>query len=271
MRGLTHPPSQSSAKAGSDAVPWGLLFSEGLGTALLLAVGCSLVIANFGQGSPVSQIIPSLAWRRALTGFAFGSVGASLALSPIGRTSGAHINPIVTLAFWSHRTLRGRLALGYVGAQFLGGLLGAWPLLLWGPMGNSVHYAATLPGPSGLGPALAGEAVATFCLVAGLLFFVGHHALRRFTPALFPALYAWLVWWEAPLSGTSTNPARSLGPALVAHAWSGWWVDWCGPIVGGLIAIALSRTIGPLVQWEVRVAKVYHYHLDPHGVLHRNS
>ena len=60
--------------------------------------------------------------------------------------------------------------------------------------------------------------------------------LRPFTPALFPVLYAVMVYLEAPVSGTSTNPARSLGPAIVSGSWHGWWISWAGPFVGTLAA-----------------------------------
>jgi aquaporin Z len=65
-----------------------------------VVVGLSVVILNFGAGNPVVQLIPSAALRRSITGFLFGSTGALIALSPIGKESGAHINPVVTLAFW---------------------------------------------------------------------------------------------------------------------------------------------------------------------------
>jgi aquaporin Z len=51
---------------------------------------------------------------------------------------------------------------------------------------------------------------------------------RPFTPAMFPFLYAVMVYLEAPISGTSTNPARSFGPAIVSGQWQGWWIYWLG-------------------------------------------
>lgn len=210
--------------------------------------------------------IPDSAARRALTGFLFGTVGGSIALSRLGKVSGAHINPVVTLAFWTQGKMTARLAGGYMVAQLVGGVLGAVPLLLWGNAAQSVHDAATLPGPGGVVLAAAGETVATFCLVTGLFLFVGSRRLRQFTPFLFPFLYGVLVWLEAPLSGTSTNPARSLGPALVAHAWQGWWVYWAGPLMGMGAALAVLNAARPLVRWEVEVAKLYHFHHDPFGL-----
>lgn len=76
-------------------------------------------------------------------------------------------------------------------------------------------FGATLPGGDyGMPTVLMGEASTTFALIAGVCVFLGFRALRPFTPAMFPFLYAVMVYVEAPISGTSTNPARSLGPAM---------------------------------------------------------
>jgi aquaporin Z len=91
-----------------------LFIAEMCGTGLLLLVGLSSVIFMFADGSPFVALVPSLTLRRVLNGFLFGSVGASIALSPIGKTSGAHINPIVTMGFWLMGKLTGRSAIGYV-------------------------------------------------------------------------------------------------------------------------------------------------------------
>lgn len=244
---------------------WPLWCSELIGTALLVAVGCSLVILDFGPGSPVMTLVPGAGARRALTGFLFGGVGALVALSPVGKVSGAHINPAVTLAFWLLGRMKARVAVGYVVAQLAGGILGALALRTWGAMGASTGYAATRPGPAGPWVAVLGEGMATFCLVAGLFLFLGHPRLRHKTPALFPFLYAVLVWIEAPLSGASTNPARSLGPGLVAGSLDGWWVYWLGPLLGTLAAIALAKA--PWARsFEIRVAKVFHFQHDRFGV-----
>ena len=246
--------------------PWHLYFSELLGTALLIAVGLSIVIADFGHGSPVIQYLPDAGVRRLLTGFLFGTTGALIAISPIGKISGAHINPVVSLSFWLEGKMAGPHAAGYVVAQLVGGAAGALPLLAWGAMGTSVHFGATLPGKA-FGPldALLGEVVTTFMLVLLLFIVLGHKSLRRFTPLLFPFLYAVMVFLEAPVSGTSTNPARSLGPALVSGDWRSWWVYVAGPVSGALIAVAIRRHL-LLKQFEIEVSKIYHFDHDPLGL-----
>ena len=161
-------------------VPWQPLLSEFVGTALLVLVGLSLVILMFGAGSPVVRVVPSEGLRRLITGFLFGTTGALIALSPVGKESGAHINPVVTLGFWLMGKLDSRIALGYVVAQLAGAIVGALPLLAWGAMGRSVAFGATLPGEGySLGTVLLGEAVTTFALIAGLCVFLGFRDFVR--------------------------------------------------------------------------------------------
>lgn len=247
-------------------IPWTLFAAEFMGTAILVGAGVSFVILDFGHGSPVPDLIPDPGLRRAITGFLFGCTGASVAVSPLGRESGAHINPVVTLAFWVRGKIGAGHAMGYILAQLTGGVLGALPLLFWGGIGGSINYGATLPG-SGFSnwQAVFGEAATTFALVILLFLFLGHKKIRPFTPLLFPVLYAFMVWAEAPLSGTSTNPARSLGPEMVSGNWHAWWVYWIGPVSGALLGVAVHR-FSLLNRLEIEVAKMYHFEYDPHGV-----
>jgi aquaporin Z len=235
---------------------WEIFLSEFIGTAALVLVGLSLVILMFGTGSFMAQLLPDEGLRRAITGFLFGTTGALIALSPIGKTSGAHINPVVTLGFRLMGRLTLKMALIYIAAQLLGGIVGALPLLLWGDMGRSVAFGATLPG-NGFSTmnVLLGEVVTTFAMVSLLTIFLAYRKIRPFTPALFPPLYSFMVWAEAPISGTSTNPARSLGPALVSGQWQGWWIYWVGPVLGTLLALAACS----FVARRIEVAKLYHF------------
>jgi aquaporin Z len=251
--------------------PRALFIAEFVGTALLVGVGVSLVILDFGSGSPVVAALPSEGIRRLLTGFLFGATGALIAISPVGKVSGAHINPVVTLAFWWKGKMSPGHALGYVASQLAGAVAGALPLLAWGAMGASIEFGATLPDPGyGPGVALIGETVTTLALIVSLFCFLGHQKLRRFTPLLFPFLYAVMVFIEAPISGTSTNPARTLGPAVISGAWQGWWVYWLGPLLGSLLGVGI-HALAWFRRFEVLVAKVYHFDHDPHDVFRRQT
>jgi aquaporin Z len=250
---------------------WTLFFAEFIGTALLVAVGVSIVILDFGKGSPVAALLPDPGLRRIITGFLFGATGASIAISPVGKCSGAHINPVVTLAFWLKGKMSGPHALGYIVAQLAGGIAGALPLIVWGRMGASIDFGGTFPGTGfTVLQATLGEVITTFGLIAGLFLFLGHSRLRSYTPLLFPFLYAVMVYLEAPVSGTSTNPARSIGPSLVASDWHGWWIYWVGPLLGTFLALAVAQ-VSWLRRFEIEVAKVYHFEHDPHGIFRPSS
>lgn len=239
-----------------------LYAAEFVGTLLLVAVGVSIVIAMFGQGSALSTLLPSVGQRRFLTGALFGSVAALIAFSPIGRISGAHLNPAVTLAFWLEGKLLWRDAALYVVAQLAGGLAGALPLLAWGAEGRSVGFGATLPG-AGVASweAVLGEAGVTGALILAMFTAAAHPRTRALTPLTIPVVFSVLVWLEAPISGASANPARSLGPALVAGVTDDLWVYVLGPCLGAGLAVGLLRLrLGGLRR--VSVARLFHFHLD---------
>ena len=247
---------------------WPLFLAEFVGTALLVLVGLSVVILMFGAGSPLSAVIPNEGLRRLVTGFLFGTTGAMIAISPVGKVSGAHINPVVTLGFWLMGKLDGRIACGYIVAQLAGASAGSLPLLAWGSMGRSVSFGATLPGEGyPIVTVLLGEVITTFAMVGGLCVFLGFRTLRPFTPAMFPFLYAVMVCVESPISGTSTNPARSLGPALISGEWQGWWVYGVGPLLGMLAAILACSVLANRIE----VAKLYYFDSDRGGLFRRSK
>lgn len=250
----------------SGQMPWRLFLSELVGTAVLLLGGLSIVIFMFGTGSPMERILPSVKIRQMTTGFLFGCVGTLITLSTVGKESGAHINPAVTLAFWMFQKLDTRTALGYVIAQLLGAAVGCLPLLAWGSMGRSVAFGATTPGKGyPIETVLMGEVVTTFALVTALCLFIGFRHIRPYTPFMIPFLYAVMVPLEASISGTSTNPARTLGPALIAGQWEGWWVYWVGPLTGTLVAVVVCGSLARRIE----VAKLYHFESDRRRIFHR--
>ena len=247
-------------------VRWRLFISELVGTAVLVLGGLSVVIFMFGQGSPLVRLVPNELVRTVVTAFLFGTIGSAIAVSRIGRESGAHINPAVTMGFWLMRKLDLRAAVGYVIAQLLGAWIGALPLLAWGPMGASVSYGATIPGRGySVAIVVMGEVVTTFALIATLCTFLGFRHLRSYTPLVIPFLYAIMVPLEAHISGTSTNPARSLGPALISGRWDGWWIYWLGPMAGMLIAVLVFSSFARRIE----VAKLYHFESDRRRLFHR--
>src|SRR5262245_3542899 len=196
--------------------------------------------------SPLHRALPDPALRRALMGCAMGLTAIALVYSPLGKRSGAHMNPAVTVSFLGLGKVAPRDALFYVLAQFAGGALGlAACARVLGPLlaDPRVNYVATLPGERGLGVAFAAELAISFVLMSVVLRVSSRPALARYTGLCAGALVALYIAFEAPLSGMSMNPARSFGSALFAHAWPAYWIYVAAPLAGmSLAAVVHARS-----------------------------
>ena len=240
----------------SRAAHWHEWLAELAGTALLMIGGLGAVTFDFGAHSPVAGVLPSHSARLLLTGALFAGTGSLIAISPLGRVSGAHLNPAVTLAFWMTGKMHRHDVVAYVLAQSAGAMLGVLALRLAWPDFASVHYGVTMPGPS-MSPAatVLVEAGMTAILITTILLFVSNMRTARWTPLAVWIAVTLLVWQGAPLSGTSLNPVRSLAPALVASNFNGLWIYFVGPLAG-----AAAGTL--LVVGAIRVrpvtAKLFH-------------
>ncbi|MEO5997741.1 MAG: MIP/aquaporin family protein [Chitinophagaceae bacterium] len=239
-----------------------LLLSEFIGTALLLLIGLSVVIFFWGEGSAMIHFIPNEWLRRAVTGFFFGVTGCLISLSPVGRISGAHINPVVSFAFWLRGKMKTKAMIGYIASQMLGAVTGSVFLLLWGEQGKSISYGNTVPGSGGTIPAFYGELFTTAGLITVLFLFAGRKNLRHYTPYTIPFLYCVMVCLESPLSGCSTNPARSLGPAVISGAYTGFWLYWLAPVSGTLLVVVIFKTLRLHQYYRLETARVS-YHNSP--------
>jgi aquaporin Z len=233
--------------------------AEFLGTAFMVFFGLSAVVFDFGEGLPMSHWIPNHSLRLLLTGFCFAGTGSLVAVSPLGRLSGAHINPSVSLAFWLDGKMRLVDFIGYVAAQMLGGIMGAAMLSgFWKKYAASVNNGMTLPGSGwALWQVFLAEVFITGLLVWAILFFVSNARLMRWTPMMCWILVAMMVWLEAPISGTSLNPARSFGPALISWNWSGQWIYALAPPLGAVAGLLIFR-FATREGREVLTGKLFH-------------
>lgn len=188
--------------------------AELLGTAFLVFVGLNAVVFNFGKGLPIEQLVPNQSFRLLVTGLIFAGSGSLVAISPLGKLSGAHINPAVSLAFWLLGKMHDRDLGGYIIAQCLGASLGAALItLVWGEYAASVQNGMTLPGEGyALWYVFLAEVTITCLLVLAILLFVSSRRLMRWTPLMTWLLIATMVWLEAPISGTSLILLAALGP-----------------------------------------------------------
>jgi aquaporin Z len=226
------------------------LIIEAIGTFFLVFFAVGVATLSFGfkfAGASVSAGVVT-------TALAFGLVLLALAYT-LGPITGCHINPAVTMGFFVSRRMPLNEAIGYWVAQFVGGIAGA--LVLWGIFSASPIYSRkrTGLGADGYGPlsmvhintagAFGAEVILTFLFV-----FVVLQATSKLTAPGFAGMALGLALTVVhligiPLTGTSVNPARSLGPALVVGglALSQVWLFIIAPLVGGVVAALLYRYV----------------------------
>jgi aquaporin Z len=211
----------------------------------MIAIGL-LVTAFESPVSPIYRAIQCSFLRTTLLATAIGVVLALLIHSPWGKRSGAHINPAVTLAFLRLKKIHPWDALFYVVAQLIGGTLGVM-LVAWcfGSLFTDppVHYAITVPGSAGDAVAFVAEIVISCTLMATILAFTASPRLINFTGLAIGGLVAFWILVEAPLSGTSMNPARTLASAVPGMMWQHVWIYLVGPPLGMLIAAQIHLNV----------------------------
>src|SRR5271166_4719922 len=218
----------SRAEFDDASLEWRRLFSELLGTFMLVlvAAGGGLLHAK-GQVSLAAAVVAPGLMVMAVILF-------------MGAVSGAHLNPVVSIAFALRGDFPWKRLPGYVLIQLVGAVLAC--LFLYAVFGNVEHLGATLPG-SGYAnwQALLMEVALTGTLVSVILGTASAAQNVGAIAALGVGGYIALAGlWAAPVSGTSMNPARSFGPALVSGDFSSYWVYVLGPIAGALIAVGCA-------------------------------
>jgi aquaporin Z len=216
-------------------------FAELVGTFILVLFGCGTAVV---AGDKVGILGIAFAFGLALIGAAYG----------IGPISGCHINPAVSLGVFVAGRMSVKDMFGYWAGQFLGGILGAWVLysIVVG-VGGGFNLAASGLGQNGWGAGYQGgydlHSAFLFEFVATLIFVI---VILGSTQAKAPAGFAGLAigitlvaihLFGIHITGTSVNPARSFGPALMVggQAMSQVWLFLVVPFLGGAIAGLLYR------------------------------
>ena len=212
---------------------------EAAGLGLFMVSACVFGTLLEHPASPVVVALPDPLTRRALMGVAMGLTAVLLIYSPWGRRSGAHFNPATTLTFWRLGKVETRDAVGYAIAQALGALAGV--LLAAAALGGTlahpgVRYVATVPGPGGTAVAFAAEVAIAFILMSVVLRVSNDAALARCTGLAAGALVAVYITLEAPVSGMSLNPARTLASTVPAGTWDTFWIYLVAPPLGMVAA-----------------------------------
>ena len=200
---------------------------------------CAFAALVRHPASPVRHAIPGSTARRALMGAGMGLAIIAIIVSPWGKQSGGHFNPAVTVAFYHLGKVEFWDAWFYVIAQFIGAVAGvAIARYAFGAaLGNDmVHYAVTVPGMYGRAVAFLAELAISFLLMIVVLFLTNHRRLAPYTAYFVGALIAFYITFETPLSGMSTNPARTFGSAFHADYWRALWIYFLAPSLGMLFA-----------------------------------
>ncbi|MEO5600485.1 MAG: MIP/aquaporin family protein [Cyclobacteriaceae bacterium] len=228
--------------------------AEFLGTMLLTLLGNGVVAGVLLKGSKAE----GSGWLTVVLGW---GLAVTLSIYAVGRISGAHLNPAITLALFVNKDFPGDQVLGYMLAQFAGAFCGA--LLVW------LHYlahwketgdAAVKLGIFSTGPAvrsaipnLISEIIGTTVLVLGILFIGANNFVEGLNPLVVGGLIISIGLSLGGTTGFAINPARDLGPRI-AHFilpipgkgtsdWSYSWIPVIGPLIGGLLGSWLFKTL----------------------------
>ena len=151
-----------------------------------------------------------------MIGVVAASSAAAVAYSPIGRLSGAHLNPAVTVAFWLQRHVHPVDLVGYVMAQVTGAIVGiAAARLVWGRVvaAPAIHWGV-VHSDRGWSTLAAGgvEVLVSTVFIGTVIAMLSHRRTARFTPPVVAVVVAIMVWLVAPYTGVAFNPARGSAP-----------------------------------------------------------
>jgi len=227
---------QTFADFSDPSQEWRRLFSELLGTFFLVLVAAG--------GGMMGQAFPQTISRTAAV-VAPGLMVLAVILF-MGKVSGAHLNPVVTVAFSLRGDFPWRRAPGYIVVQLAGAALAAW--FLQAVVHVSSSFGSNYPASGfSAGNALLMESVLTFGLVSVILGTAsGAQNLGIFGALGVGAYIALAGLWGSPISGASMNPARTFGPDVISANFTSYWVYVVGPLLGACLAVGVAFVLrGP--------------------------
>ena len=229
-----------------SADPARRLLAEAIGTGILVLFGAGSVLAALTVGGGELDYA-----GLGMISIAF-ALAIALAIYAFGNTSGAHLNPAVTVSLASVGRFPWQAVPGYVGAQLAGATVGA--LLMWAIFGGDamdlgMGQTSIADGTTYL-QAIIAEALATFLLVTAIMALaVDRRAPGGWAGLMIGLAVAAAILLIGPLTGGSLNPARTFGPLLVATIGGGdtFWGDLpayiIGPLLGGVAAAVAYDTV----------------------------
>jgi aquaporin Z len=207
------------------------LIAEAVGTFFLVFAGTGAIVVNQVFGGAVTHL------GIAIT---FGLVVMSM-IYALGDTSGAHLNPAVTTAFWLAGKFPGRDVPGYLLAQCAGALAASGALHLIVPASNTL--GATLPSGT-WGQSFIMEIILT-CMLMLVILQVSSGSKEKgiLAGVAIGGVVALEALFAGPICGASMNPARSLAPAIVSGHIESLWIFVTAPVLGAAIAVPLARVL----------------------------
>ena len=218
---------------------WRATLAEFVATLLFVFIGAGSVVVSGsltnGELGPARLIVIALAHGLAITVLAYA----------IANISGGHINPVVSFVAVLTKKLRAAKGLMFIVAQLAGGLAGAALLLAAIPDAADTNLGAHALGPDvSVGMALIMEVIVTFALVFVIFATaVDSRGIGTMAPLAIGLTVAIDHLLAVPITGSSMNPARSFGPALVSGSWADHWIYWIGPLLGGVLAGLLYQFV----------------------------
>jgi aquaporin Z len=218
---------------------WRLYLYEGAELTIFMISACCFTVWLFDPAYPALHLLPGNALRRLLMGIAMGVTAILIIHSPMGKRSGAHFNPAITMTFFRLGKIETWDAVFYAIFQFLGGTFGVSvsALVLGASIAvPSVDYALTVPGRYGTAAAFFAELFMAALLMTVVLWFSNRPSFAVYTSYLVGVLIMFYILLFAPVSGFSINPARTTGSAIFAHVWTAAWLYFVAPILGMIIA-----------------------------------
>jgi aquaporin Z len=225
---------------------WLLYVFEAVELAIFMLSACAFTVFLFDPSYPALHLFPNAIMRRIFMGIAMGLTAILIIQSPMGKRSGAHFNPAITLTYFRLRKISKWDAIFYVLFHFIGGVLGvAVAAICFGTTlaEPAVDYAVTIPGKYGVAAAFFAEFFMAALLMAVVLWMTNRPSLATYTSYSVGVLIALYILFFAPVSGFSINPARTTGSAVFAGVWTAGWLYFAAPLLGMLVSAEIYLRI----------------------------
>lgn len=196
--------------------------------------------------SQVRIAVPNSFLRLCLMGVAMGATAIGIIYSPMGKQSGAHMNPAVTLSFAALGKISFTDAFFYLISQLAGGIAAVvlMSVIIGTPFKDELNYVVTVPGRAGVGLAFSLEAMMAFGMMLMVLVTSNIKKVSKYTGVIAGIFVMSYVILSGPISGFSINPSRTLASAIPSGIYTAFWIYMTAPFIGMFSAAGLYKAIG---------------------------